>query len=92
MAASELSWLSSDVRGQALPRRSHWSRVALCVVGIVTAPLIVLPVVRSGGLAVLSGVLLERADELLAVLQASGWQHMRTDQEQDWVAVLMRRP
>ena len=46
---------------------------------------------RSGGLAVLSGVLLERADELLAVLQASGWQHMRTDHEQDWVALLLRR-
>ena len=46
---------------------------------------------RSGGLAVLSGVLLERADELLAVLQASGWQHVRTDQEQDWVALLLRR-
>jgi len=47
---------------------------------------------RPGGVAVLSGVLDERADELIGVLEATGWRHMRTDQEQDWVAVLMRRP
>jgi len=44
-----------------------------------------------GGVAVLSGVLAERADELLAALHAAGWQHLRTDQEQDWVALHVRR-
>jgi ribosomal protein L11 methyltransferase len=47
---------------------------------------------RPGGRAVLSGVLEERADELMDVLRAAGWQHERTDQEQDWVALLARRP
>ncbi|MCA1644166.1 MAG: 50S ribosomal protein L11 methyltransferase [Chloroflexi bacterium] len=47
---------------------------------------------RSGGLAILSGVLAERADELLDALRAAGWQHERTDHEQDWVALLVRRP
>jgi ribosomal protein L11 methyltransferase len=47
---------------------------------------------RPGGVAVLSGVLDERAAELVDVLEAAGWQHVRTDQEQDWVALLMRRP
>jgi ribosomal protein L11 methyltransferase len=46
---------------------------------------------RPGGIAVLSGVLAERVEELLEVLRASGWQHVRTDQEQDWVAVLVSR-
>jgi ribosomal protein L11 methyltransferase len=46
---------------------------------------------RPGGRAVLSGVLVERADELLAALHAAGWQHERTEQEQDWVALLVRR-
>jgi ribosomal protein L11 methyltransferase len=46
---------------------------------------------RPGGTAVLSGVLAERADQLLAVLTEHGWQHHRTDQEQDWVAILVRR-
>jgi ribosomal protein L11 methyltransferase len=44
-----------------------------------------------GGMAVLSGVLLERVDELLGALEANGWRHVRTDQEQDWVAILVRR-
>jgi ribosomal protein L11 methyltransferase len=44
-----------------------------------------------GGTAVLSGVLQERADELLGVLETAGWSHVRTDQEQDWVAILVRR-
>ena len=44
-----------------------------------------------GGVAVLSGVLAERADELLAALHAAGWQHLRTDREQDWVALHVRR-
>ena len=47
---------------------------------------------RPGGLAILSGVLAERADELLAALRAAGWRHQRTDQEQDWVALLVRQP
>jgi ribosomal protein L11 methyltransferase len=47
---------------------------------------------RPGGLAILSGVLAERADELLDALRADGWRHVRTDQEQDWVALLVRRP
>jgi ribosomal protein L11 methyltransferase len=47
---------------------------------------------RPGGLAVLSGVLAERADELWAALLANGWLRERTDQEQDWVAMLARRP
>ena len=47
---------------------------------------------RSRGVAVLSGVLAERAGELVAALAATGWQHQRTDQEQDWVALVMRRP
>jgi ribosomal protein L11 methyltransferase len=46
---------------------------------------------RPGGLAVLSGVLAERADELWAALLANGWERERTDQEQDWVALLARR-
>jgi ribosomal protein L11 methyltransferase len=46
---------------------------------------------RPGGTAVLSGVLGERAGELLENLEANGWHHVRTDQEQDWVALLMSR-
>ncbi len=47
---------------------------------------------RPGALAILSGVLAERAEELLDALRAAGWRHQRTDQEQDWVALLVRRP
>ena len=47
---------------------------------------------RPNGLAILSGVLAERADELLDALRAAGWRHERTDQEQDWVALLVRHP
>jgi ribosomal protein L11 methyltransferase len=47
---------------------------------------------KSGGRAVLSGVLAERADELLTVLREHGWRHERTDQEQDWVLLLVSRP
>lgn len=46
---------------------------------------------RPGGRAVLSGVLAERADELLSALARSGWAHERTDQEQDWVALHVSR-
>jgi ribosomal protein L11 methyltransferase len=48
--------------------------------------------VRPGGLVILSGVLEERADELRQVLGQAGWRDMETYQEQDWVAVLARRP
>ncbi|HEV7664057.1 MAG TPA: 50S ribosomal protein L11 methyltransferase [Chloroflexota bacterium] len=47
---------------------------------------------RPGGVAVLSGVLAERSAELLAVLLANGWEHERTEQEQDWVAIYVHRP
>jgi ribosomal protein L11 methyltransferase len=47
---------------------------------------------RPGGVAVLSGVLAERAEELLDALRAAGWQHERTEQEQDWVALFVCRP
>lgn len=46
---------------------------------------------RRGGTAVLSGVLAERAGELLEVLLAHGWRHDRTDHEQDWVVLIMTR-
>jgi ribosomal protein L11 methyltransferase len=46
---------------------------------------------RPGGVAVLSGVLQERADELLSALVQAGWCHERTEQEQDWVAIMVRR-
>ena len=45
---------------------------------------------RRGGLAVLSGVLAERADELWETLRAAGWRPERTDFDQDWVALLVR--
>jgi ribosomal protein L11 methyltransferase len=44
-----------------------------------------------GGVAVLSGVLADRAPELIEVLVDHGWRHERTDQEQDWVAIRVRR-
>ena len=44
-----------------------------------------------GGVAVLSGVLEERADELLSLLASTGWSHDRTEKEQDWVALYVRR-
>ncbi len=56
MAASEVPRLRGDARRHVLPRRlgvavsGHWFRVALCLLGIATAPLIVLPVVRHDGL------------------------------------------
>jgi ribosomal protein L11 methyltransferase len=46
---------------------------------------------RPGGTAVLSGVLAERAPELVDALIAAGWRHEHIDQEQDWVALLMTR-
>jgi len=46
---------------------------------------------NSNGMAVLSGVLAERADELLSALRDAGWRHERTEQEQDWVAIFVSR-
>jgi ribosomal protein L11 methyltransferase len=46
---------------------------------------------KSNGVAVLSGVLAERADELLSALRDAGWRHERTEQEQDWVAIFVSR-
>jgi ribosomal protein L11 methyltransferase len=43
------------------------------------------------GMAVLSGVLAERTDELLSALVEAGWRHERTEQEQDWVAIFISR-
>jgi signal transduction histidine kinase len=62
LAASEVPQLSSDASGYVLPRRlgvavsTNWFRAALCLIGIATAPLIVLPVVRSGGPAALDAI------------------------------------
>lgn len=46
---------------------------------------------RPDGRAVLSGVLAERAEELIAALREAGWRHERTGQEQDWVAIFVSR-
>jgi signal transduction histidine kinase len=55
LAASEVPRLSGHARRSIVPRRlgaasSDWFRAALCLLGIATAPLIVLPVVRDDGL------------------------------------------
>jgi ribosomal protein L11 methyltransferase len=47
---------------------------------------------RPGGVAVMSGVLVERAEELLTELRATGWRHVRSEQEQDWVVLVLSRP
>jgi ribosomal protein L11 methyltransferase len=44
------------------------------------------------GLAVLSGVLEERAGDLRQAYEADGWQHVRTDQAEDWVAMTLQAP
>src|SRR5436190_17869633 len=52
--AASVPHVGGKVR-HGVPRRlgitlsSHWFRVAVCVFGLATAPLVVLPVVRSGG-------------------------------------------
>jgi ribosomal protein L11 methyltransferase len=46
---------------------------------------------KPGGVAVLSGVLAERAHELVEALRQAGWHYQRTDQEQDWVAIVASR-
>jgi ribosomal protein L11 methyltransferase len=86
-----------SVRAGALEReRDATERADLILANITIATLLQLhPVLRAylraGGVAVLSGVLAERADQLVAAMEAAGWQHVRTDQEQDWVALRMRR-
>ena len=47
---------------------------------------------KHGALGVLSGVLEDRADELLSTLGANGWRHVRTEHEQDWVAMVVEAP
>lgn len=47
---------------------------------------------KPNAVAILSGVLAERADELVQQMVSSGWRHERTDAEQDWVALVMRSP
>jgi len=86
-----------DVRGGTLEVEPDWDECAdLILANITIATLLqlhpLLPAyLRPGGRAVLSGVLAERADELLVALQAAGWEHERTEQEQDWVALYVRR-
>jgi ribosomal protein L11 methyltransferase len=46
---------------------------------------------RPGGRVVLSGVLADRAAELIEALHVAGWEHERTEHEQDWVAIYVRR-
>ncbi len=86
-----------SVRAGTLDEKPAPERFDLVLANITIATLLALAPdlaqqLRPGGQAVLSGVLAERADELLGALLADGWVHVRTDQEQDWVALLVRRP
>lgn len=47
---------------------------------------------RPGATAILSGVLADRAPELLASLTAASWRHRETQQEGDWVAIIAATP
>jgi ribosomal protein L11 methyltransferase len=49
------------------------------------------PLVKSGGMVILSGVLDERADELVDLWQRAGWRSIRREHEADWAAVQLRR-
>jgi ribosomal protein L11 methyltransferase len=86
-----------DVRAGTLEAEpTHDERVDLILANITITSLLQLhplfsAYLRPGGHAVLSGVLAERADELLDALRAAGWEHERTEQEQDWVAMYIRR-
>jgi ribosomal protein L11 methyltransferase len=86
-----------DVRAGTLEEEpTHDERVDLILANITIATLLQLhplfnAYLRPGGHAVLSGVLAERADELLEALRTAGWEHERTEQEQDWVAIYIRR-
>jgi ribosomal protein L11 methyltransferase len=87
-----------DVRAGSLePDPSTDERVDLILANITIATLLRLHTLfpsylRPGGRAVLSGVLAERANELIDAFHAAGWEHERTEQEQDWVAVYVRHP
>jgi len=55
-------------------------------------PGVVFELVRSGGQAILSGVLEERADELAELWQQAGWRFDRRDQDADWAVIQLTRP
>lgn len=85
-----------SVRAGTLDDRTVAQRFDLILANITIATLLELhprlaACLEPGGLAVLSGVLAERADELVAALTATGWRLERIDHEQDWVAILVRR-
>lgn len=48
--------------------------------------------VRPGGRAILSGVLEERADELIDLWQSAGWRADARETEGDWAAIRLTRP
>ncbi|HEX8967614.1 MAG TPA: 50S ribosomal protein L11 methyltransferase [Chloroflexota bacterium] len=85
-----------SVRAGTLDDTTAGQRFDLILANITIATLLELhprlaACLEPGGLAVLSGVLAERADELVAALTATGWRLERIDREQDWVAILVRR-
>jgi ribosomal protein L11 methyltransferase len=86
-----------DVRSGTLEAEpTHDECVDLILANITIATLLQLhplfpAYLRPGGRAVLSGVLDERADELIEALSAGGWEYERTDHEQDWAAIYVRR-
>lgn len=47
--------------------------------------------VRPGGVALLSGVLDVGAADVRAVYEASGWQHVETRAEAEWIAMVVKR-
>jgi ribosomal protein L11 methyltransferase len=47
--------------------------------------------VRPGGRAILSGVLEERADELVDIWQRAGWRFDRREDDADWTAIRLTR-
>lgn len=47
---------------------------------------------RPGAPAILSGVLAERATDLVEALRAGGWRHEATARDGDWVALTVRAP
>jgi ribosomal protein L11 methyltransferase len=51
-----------------------------------------LAALKPGHVAILSGVLATAADEVGEHFVAGGWEHVETRQEQDWVAIVVRRP
>jgi ribosomal protein L11 methyltransferase len=86
-----------NVRAGTLGDSPPAEQFGLVLANITIATLLVLAPalaqqLRPGGVAVLSGVLEERADELRQALEAASWEHVRTDQEQDWVALMVRHP